>query len=319
MNEWLSRIRETFKHKPQYWGASSAVLLSAVVLFIAAQPEIPDVIERDPIPEPTLRIYFHDQDNVAEMNIEEYLLGVVAAEMDPEWPTEALAAQAILARTFTLRKMEEGGVKGRNSDASTDHEEFQAYDAERINDNVRLAVERTRGQVITYHGQPIFAWFHASSGGRTATPKEGLDFDAAPTPYIQVVKDLDETDDVRWTNAFSSQQVMNAAADLGVFGTLESIEKGQTGPSGRLTTVVINGKEVSAPRLRLSLGANAMRSTLIDRLEFEGGQVAMEGRGFGHGVGMSQWGAWLMAQRHASAEEILHFYYTDVQIERFWE
>ena len=320
MSDWFSKIHESIKRRPKYWGASSAVLLSAAVLIIATQPELPGIIDRDPIPEPTLRVYFHEEGTVREMNMEEYLLGVVAAEMDPEWPTEALGAQAILARTFTMRKMEDGGVQGGDADVSTDHEEFQAYDAERITDNVREAVERTRGEVITHQGQPILAWFHASSGGRTATPEEGLEFDDEPTPYIQSVDDLEETEDVQWSNSFSEQQVMNAAAELGVpGGALESIEPGATGPSGRLTTLIINGEEVSAPRFRLAIGATEMRSTLIDTLEQEGNEVVMEGRGFGHGVGMSQWGAWVMAQRDKSAEEIVHFYYTDIQIERFWE
>lgn len=277
----------------------------------APQPELGE--------EPVIDVYFHEEGQVRSMPIEEYLEGVVAAEMDPGWPEEALSAQAIIARTFTLRKMEEGGVPGRNADASTDHTEFQAYDADRVNDRVRSALKSCRGKIITYDGRPVLAWFHASSGGRTATPEEGLGFTGEETPYLRVIDDMDETEDVTWDRTFSISEVEAAAASLGYsVSPLTELEIGDEGPSGRALTLDMNGTSVPAPELRLALGPEDMRSTLLDEVEITNGEVRMNGRGFGHGVGLSQWGAWIMAQRGKSAEDIVKFYYRGVDIERRW-
>jgi len=281
---------------------------------------LPAPFQRELIEEPTISVFFHDTGSVREMKIEEYLEGVVAGEMNPGWPREALAAQAIVARTFTWRKIQDGGVKERGIDASTNEQEFQAYNADAVTDAVQDAVEMTRGKIITYQGKPILAWFHASSGGRTATAQEGLEFDSEPTPYIQSVDDIDITEDLEWQRTFSLSEIQEAARSLGAdTGPIRSISVGRRGPSGRALTLVINGEDVSAPRFRLAVGSEAMRSTLITGIELEGNTVTMKGRGFGHGVGLSQWGAWAMAQRGKSPEEIVDFYFKNTRIERFWE
>ena len=86
-----------------------------------------------------------------------------------------------------------------------------------------------------------------------------------------------------------------------------------------LFTLLVNGSAVSAPSLRLQLGANAMKSTLLDSVSVEDGKVIMKGRGFGHGVGMSQWGAYGMAEEGATAEEIIRHYFQNIDIVRLWE
>ncbi len=291
------------------------ILASIMAIRFLGSPDEPKPLGE----EPSLRVFFHETGEIRTMSIETYIEGVVAAEMDPEWPTEALAAQAIIARTFTVRGMEDGGVPGRNADASTDHTEFQAYDAARVNDRVRAAVESTRGEIITYQDRPALAWFHASSGGRTATPQEGLGFDGEDTPYLRVVDDLDETEDVQWDHEFPVNEIERAASSLGHnVSPLREVAIDETGPSGRAVTVRLNDQSVPAPELRLSLGPTRMRSTLLEDLEISNGTVAMSGRGFGHGVGLSQWGAWVMAQRGISAEDIVLFYYKGVDIVRRW-
>ena len=93
--------------------------------------------------EPEITVFMHETNEKKSMKMEEYIAGVVAGEMKPEWPVEALAAQAILARTFTMEAIEsKGGVPARGTQASTDIKEFQAYDAKAITENVRKAGER---------------------------------------------------------------------------------------------------------------------------------------------------------------------------------
>lgn len=295
-------------------------VILAIILAIAVRSRQMDLKGAIPSQEPTISVFFHQTGETKSLPLETYLEGVIAAEMDPNWPLAALEAQAIVARTFTLKKMGEGPIKGRNAQASTDPKEFQAYDASKVNDRVKQAVNNTRGQVITYGGKPIIAWFHASSGGRTASAVEGLNYRKENAPYAQPVTDIQQEPVHVWTATFSSNEIINAATSLGVQSDkLTSISIGRKGASGRAETLVINGKEVSAPQFRLAVGDKKMRSTLIDSLRLEGATVHMKGRGYGHGVGMSQWGAWLLAQRGKSAQEIVTYYFKGVRIQDSWK
>ena len=103
--------------------------------------------------EPTISLFDNKTGKKQNIKLEDYLAGVVAAEMEPGWPVNALAAQAIIARTFTMENIKAGRIKKlHGTDASTSVEEFQAYDPSRINDNVRKAVKMTRGEVVLRKG-----------------------------------------------------------------------------------------------------------------------------------------------------------------------
>lgn len=285
----------------------------------------PDASDKKLEKEPVISLYINETGETKQIGIEEYLEGVVAAEMDPNWPDEALAAQAILARTFTMKKIEEGGVKARGTDASTDVEEFQAYNPQRINDKVRQAVQRTRGEVVTYQGEYINAWFHADSGGKTAASAvEGLEFRREPAPYIKSVEDpghdITTPENKSWTATFTKEQVQQAVREAAGNdpGPVNSIEVVKRGPSGRVTSIKVNDITLSGPALRLALGSEVMRSTLVDDIRLEQGQIVIQGKGYGHGVGMSQWGARALAEQGKKAEEIVQYFFKDVKIETRW-
>lgn len=304
--------------KSDKWLVLLGIVLAVILAVLVRSQRTPPRVGR-PSTEPSISVYFHETGEVRTMPLETYIEGVVAAEMDPNWPLAALESQAIVARTFTVKKMEEGLIPGRGTQASTDPKEFQAYDATKVNDRVRQAVRNTRGQVITYAGKPINAWFHASSGGKTASAVEGLGFQKESAPYAVPVTDVQQDPIHVWRQTFSASEIIQAARSLGVsVDSLNSIQIGRKGASGRAETIVINGREVSAPAFRLAVGETKMRSTLIDELRLEGNRVFMKGRGFGHGVGMSQWGAWLLAQRGKSSRDIISYYFKGVRIENFW-
>ena len=110
-----------------------------------------------------------------------------------------------------------------------------------------------------------------------------------------------------------------ACIDAGVqVGEIKSFAIGERGESGRAVTFLVNGHEVSAPAFRLQIGASKLKSTLIESIELTAEGVRFTGRGFGHGVGMSQWGAYGMAKDGASAEEIIQHYYTGVELVELW-
>ncbi|MEN6568313.1 MAG: SpoIID/LytB domain-containing protein [Veillonellales bacterium] len=322
------------RHKKWYLFAVTILAIGMVVsgcsLFQSPQkkPETaPPVPQQNTIQgaEPDITVYMHQTGEKKTMKMEEYIAGVVAGEMKSDWPVAALAAQAILARTFTIQAIEEkGGVPARGTQASTDIKEFQAYSAQDVNENVRKAVEMTRGMVITYQGKPIHAWFHASAGGITATAKEGLDFKEAEPPYIESVMSPDDAapaDVQNWTASFSKKEVMDVLAKQGhALSAIDSVEIGSKGPSGRAVTLVFNkNTQVSGPELRVGLGGSKLKSMLLDKVEVAGDQVVFTGKGYGHGVGMSQWGANKMAAMGKTPEEIIGNYFRNIVIEKRWQ
>ncbi|NLW07132.1 MAG: SpoIID/LytB domain-containing protein [Clostridia bacterium] len=275
--------------------------------------------------EPNISLYLHETGEIKRINLEEYLLGVVAAEMTPDWHQNALAAQAILARTYTMKKIMDGGVEARGTDASTDIEEFQAYDADKVNDNVRQAVESTRGQVVMYQGNYINGWFHAYGGSRTAASAvEGLSYEREEAPYIHSVPDpgqaITTAENKSWTADFSSSELAAAVKKVSGQnpGSIKTISIAERGPSGRVTRFKVNGQTVNAPALRLALGSERLRSTLISDVTLKGERVVFAGEGYGHGVGMSQWGARALAEQGKTPEEIINYFFKDIELVKVW-
>ncbi len=288
-------------------------------------PSIPSAIKEGERQEPHIDVYMAEEDRIDEMPIEDYVAGVVAGEMDPDWPLEALAAQAILARTFTLQKIAEtGGVPQRNAHASTDIEEFQAYSAEKINNKVREAVRSTRGLVACYENECIRAWFHAFAGPRTALANEGLAFKGNP-PYICSVKGLGgkivPSEEKNWSAIFSLEEVRNAVLEATGRdpGVVTEVKVARYGPSGRVATFLVNKQKVSGPALRLGLGSTEMRSTFVEEIDLDGENLCMSGTGYGHGVGLCQWGARAMAEEGSQAAEIIQYFYKNIHLVSLWD
>ncbi len=270
-----------------------------------------------------LRVYLMEEEKVERMDIETYLMGVVAGEMKNDWPLEALKAQAILARTFTLKFLETKKSGYEGADISTDVTEAQAYNAQMINENVRRAVDETRGVVMAYGDTLPQAWFHAHSGGKTEVPSVALEYKEDPE-YLKSVasQESDKAPEsaAHWTAEFTAEEVGRACAACGVeTGDCREIEIGEKGESGRAKNLIINGKSVSAPSFRIQIGPEKLRSTLIEEVRVENGKVIFTGRGFGHGVGLSQWGAYQLAESGATAQSIISKYYQGVKFVGLWE
>lgn len=284
---------------------------------IAPAYRLPEQITLGENNQPLVEVYLADMGVVETMDFETYLMGVLAGEMRNDWPPEALKAQAIIARTFALRFIADGGSKYEGAQVSTDITEAQAYDLTGVNERVRKAVEDTRGEIILSGGEPIYAWFHAHAGGVTASAKEGLNWDKEEPSYtksIQVRESDNAPGDVKsWTVEFPLSQVQTALDELGG-GQASELAIGDRGESGRVVTFTTGGKEVNAVQLRTALGSTKMKSTLLADLVVTDGIVTMTGSGYGHGVGMSQWGAFEMASEGKTAEEIVAKFYQNTEI-----
>ena len=286
-------------------------------------PAIPERLASDG-GEPVLNVYDKSSGKIEQMGIERYVEGVVAGEMKNDWPLEALKAQAILARTFVLKFCQDKQSKYDGADISTDVAEAQAYAADSVNDRIRQAVAGTRGLVLAVDGEYPYAWFHAHAGGMTELPSVALEFKGGDPAYLSPTQSEESDkapDDVkRWTATFTADQIRRACADAGVkVEKVERVEIGETGESGRAKTLLVNGETVSAPSFRLQIGANKLKSTLIEDISIDGNRFTFTGRGFGHGVGMSQWGTYGMAERGSDAPAIVEHYFPGVDIVKLWE
>lgn len=279
---------------------------------------------------PILNVHVAETEQNERMDVETYVQGVLAGEMKNDWPMEALKAQAILARTFVLKFVQEKESRYEGADISTDIEEAQAYDASAVNSRIRQAVQETEGLVLVSGQQLPYAWFHAHSGGVTELAQAGLGWDKDEPSYTQSVKgnEPDTAEDMQalrdaasWEARFTFAELEAACAKQGIKTEVSAATKlsiGKRGESGRAATLYIGNQTVQAAELRLALGSTKMRSTLLTSLKTDEAGVVMAGKGYGHGVGMSQWGAYGMAQSGRSAEEIVNHYFQDVRVCRAW-
>ncbi len=272
---------------------------------------------------PILSVYNTATESIDEMDVEEYVMGVLAGEMRNDWPMEALKAQAILARTFVLKFIDEKESRYSGADISTDITEAQAYSADKINERIEKAVADTRGEVLSVNGELPYAWFHAHAGGVTELPSLALDYKDGDPGYTQVIESPDSdkapTSVKNWTATFTASEVSDAAKASGVdVGKITSIELGEKGESGRTVHFLINGQQVSAPSLRVNLDSTRLKSTLLSSVSLTDGEITFTGSGYGHGVGMSQWGAYAMAEEGKTAEEIVSYYFKDAGIAKVW-
>ncbi|HWP95976.1 MAG TPA: SpoIID/LytB domain-containing protein [Syntrophomonadaceae bacterium] len=263
--------------------------------------------------EPTISLYRTATGKTEQIKLEEYIKGVVAAEIGPNYPMEALKAQAIVARTLTLALLEyENGTRAKHkTDASDSHTEFQAYDEKKVNDNISKAVDDTRGQVLTYQGKFVYALFHSLSKDKTASIEEGFPKLQSKAAYLVPVS----TNGMKnapvkyknWTVKVPVSEIKNILGPKA--GNLSDIKISKRGPSGRALTITAGQASIEAVDLREKIGFDRLFSTVISSIKVEGSNVVFMGDGWGHGCGMEQWGAFTMAQEGSNARQIVEHYF----------
>lgn len=264
---------------------------------------------------------------VEEIGLDEYLLGVVSSEMPASFENEALKAQAIVARTYTMYKIVNGS-KHENADICDDSTCCQAWiskedrlnkwkEEERNSNWVKIenAVYSTKGKIITYNNEPINAFFHSNSGGTTDTASAvwgGTNY-----PYLQVVQTSGEdtysqyNSEVTVTKDEFVSKIKEYHSDLEIDFSLENqIEILGYTEGERIKNIKIGNLELSGVEIRTIFG---LRSAKFN-INIEGDEIKFTVIGYGHGVGMSQTGADSMAKQGSNYEEIIKHYYTGVEI-----
>lgn len=239
------------------------------------------------------------------VDLEEYLYSVLGGEMPSSWPAQALQAQAVAARSYALFQRQQSGNSLFDLGTSTSWQVYRGLETEAP--STRSAVEATRGQVLTYNGQIIQAVFHSSSGGHTENVE---DVWVQPLPYLRGVQDYDAGAPVfEWSVALSMQDFDRRIPGV---GTLISAVPEETTPLGRVVSMRFQGnggtRVLKGSDIRSALG---LKSTLFN-ISVSGNTVYVTGRGFGHGIGLSQWGAHNLAAQGYSYQQILSHYYQGV-------
>ncbi|HPU36141.1 MAG TPA: SpoIID/LytB domain-containing protein [Bacillota bacterium] len=262
---------------------------------------------------------------VNELNIEDYLRGVVPAEIPPSWPKEALKAQAVAARNYALQQVEVSRGSKYNLLDDQLSQVYRGYDAETPATNE--AVEETRGMVMTSQGRLITAFFHACSGGFTENSE---DVWLEQLPYIKGKADPYDKNDKHydWQVDYTVEQLVAKLQGSGYnLAVLEDIEElARTSSGARIKSIAVSGQGTSgepvrivisnADKVRNALGLKSSLFTLEKVYDQEGilQGIKICGSGNGHGLGMSQWGARGMAAQGYNYQEILKYYYTGVEI-----
>ncbi len=302
------------------------VFIAIAAVMISWSPD--NNIAREIDEEPEITVYFHETKDKQTMKLEEYLMGVVAGEMFPDWPIEAYAAQAIFSRSFTMAFIAEGGLKDKyGTDISTNIEEAQAYNSDAVTPEIRQAVEMTKGEVMTYDNRYVKGWFHAYSGGMTTSAKEGLNYQEPEPPYIKSVdfgdNEYTPEDVTHWQVDYDADELQQLLATAGIdVGELKNLEVTGKGKTNRITEIKISGTEgiktMHGADFRIAVDSTRMRSTLVSKWEFADGVLHIEGRGYGHGVGLSQWDAYKMAKEGKSPQEIATSFFNNVEIKKLY-
>ncbi|RMD67098.1 MAG: SpoIID/LytB domain-containing protein [Cyanobacteria bacterium J149] len=241
------------------------------------------------------------------VDLEDYLYSVVGAEAIPSWPKDALKAQAVAARTYALYKRNSGRNQLFDLDTTTATQVYKGLSSEYT--TTHQAVRETMGEVMTYNNQIILAVFHSSSGGHTENVE---DIWVSPLPYLRGVVDYDQNSPVFSWNKSVSPSTMSRI--VGGVGNIQALIPQKTTPQGRIVTMRVVGdrttKNVAGSDLRKALD---LRSTLF-RVSLGGNSLQVSGRGFGHGLGLSQWGAQYLAQNGVNYRQILAHYYRNAKL-----
>jgi len=253
---------------------------------------------------------------INHVDMEDYLKSVVPSESYSSWPLETLKAQAVAARTYAYYQM----LHRKNWDYDlVDDQGDQAYKGiERERTKSTRAVNETRGRVLTFNDRPILAMYSANSGGHTADAKSVF---SLSKPYLIAHPDPESLKGkmARWTRTFSVSEVEAALKRRGIkVNGLKRIEAAEKGPSGRIVKVrIISRSGSKVLRTRTTLRRALKLPEILVDIKQADGRLIFNGRGWGHGVGYSQWGSAILGKK-TSYDKILEFYYPNTSLVEKW-
>ncbi|PWK16248.1 stage II sporulation protein D [Tumebacillus permanentifrigoris] len=271
-----------------------------------------------------IKLYLKSENKVVPITLEKYVRGVVAAEMPVTFAEEALKAQAVAARTYIVRRLVLGVKTAEGADVSDDHNDGQAYSTdEKLQQNwgmlnypkniskINNAVNATEGQVLLYEGKPIEALFFSTSSGKTENSE---DYWGKQIPYLRSVDSPWDLQSEKYSAQLSLS--LNEFRDKLGITTVPTTSLGrlilpiERTAADHIKKIKVGDKTFSGPDFRKLLG---LRSTMFT-WEVTANTITFHTSGYGHDVGLSQYGADGMAKEGKKAQEILLHYYQGVNI-----
>lgn len=314
------------------------LLIFAIPLFFTTQKDIIQTSSKENIEDnveikkdyygdlSTIRLLHNETGQVEEVEIDRYLLNVVSAEMPAAYEMEALKAQAVVARTYTIFKIKNGG-KHENADICDSSLCCQAWISKdnrlaRWEENVREeywkkieeAVKTTKGKYITYNGEVINAFFHSNSGGITELP---INVWGGSYPYLQIVETSGEeaylgySSEVRISKDELVSRMFTKYTDFEInFEDKDCIKILENNESNRVKKIKIGNKELTGVETRNLFGLKSAKFSF----EIAENEIIFGVIGYGHGVGLSQSGSDSLAKQGYDYISIIKHYYKDVQI-----
>lgn len=277
-----------------------------------------------------IKVYNAKTNQVMKIDFEEYLKGVVSSEMPANFNEEALKAQAVTARTYLLYRLkkypdgqpEHNGapvctsthcqVWTSKDDLIASHEEgwYKQYWGK-----IENSVNSTKGQILTYEGKVIEPLFHSTSGGKTENSEDVF---SSSVPYLKSVESPYEGeapklhDSVKMTVDEFINKIKSTYGDLNITrdNLKEKVQLGQVSKGGKVKTIYIDGTEITGRDMRSLFNLNSADFSFVQ----SGDEIEILTTGYGHGVGMSQWGADGMADEGYNYQQILKHYFTGTEI-----
>lgn len=264
----------------------------------------------------TIKVKRVEKNIIEEIDLENYIIGVVAGEMPSSFELEALKAQAVASRTYALKRIKENSeydvVDTTANQVYLDDDRLKSSWGSNYNRNIKKiknAVNNTKGQYLSYNNQYVEALFFSTSNGYTENSENVFKFSY---PYLKSVDSkwdkaspVFNDEEVFEKNEFCKKLQINDCETINI----TNIEKND---SGRINSITINNKNYTGVKIRSLLG---LRSSDFS-INISDTTVTIDTQGYGHGVGMSQYGANGMAKEGYKYDEILEYYYTGIKIEK---
>lgn len=260
---------------------------------------------------------------VNKLNMEDYLASVIGKEMYHTWPQEALKAQAVASRSYALFHQQRPKSKLFDVFSTITSQVYAGLEGEAV--STQTAVKATAGQVLLYQGKVVEAVFHSASGGHTENSENVWQ---GTVPYLRGVADFDQASpSYQWTISLTDAQLRQRLPGIGNILSLTPVKTSQT---GRVQMLKVQGTKgdrlIKGTEARRALGLRSTLFTAKPDLGLVAGRPSpvapqgaprsflISGRGHGHGLGMSQWGAYGLALQNKTYQEILSHYFQGTSI-----
>jgi len=249
---------------------------------------------------------------INELPLEEYIKNVVSAEVGQNWDMEALKVQAVISRTYALYQRNKNNTNG-NYDL-TSSVLHQVYKGSSVDARISYAVMNTEGEVLTYNGNLIEAFYHSTSSGMTEDPMEVF---GKSYPYLRPVESSCEVSPYWiWERRIPAEEIEKALDIKGIKG----IQIKSYTTTHRVKTVDISHSSgilnLETKELRKLLGWSRLPSTNFT-VSPDRGSYIFEGKGYGHGVGLCQWSALQMSKEGMTYRQILDYFYPGTKLEKY--